>query len=80
MKKSYILFAKWVTCFGAEMMAFVLCGCSAQTHSHGPGFRVLVVASSDPDHAATIAKAEPFLAKMAGEGRLEVDSKPAELS
>jgi len=67
MKGARVLFAKWIMYLGAGMIAFVLGGCSAQTHSHGPAFRVFVVASSDPDHAAMIAQAEPFLAKMAVE-------------
>jgi len=73
MREWRVLFAKWISCLGAGMIAFVLGGCSTQTQSRGPAFRVLVVASSDPDHAAVIAKAELLLAKIAAENRFALD-------
>ena len=73
MDKPDVLFAKWTVSLWAGMMAVVLCGCSAQTHWHEPTLRVLVVASSDPDHEAMIAKAEPFLETLAAENHVALD-------
>jgi len=48
-------------------MVLTVCGCSARAPQREPAVKVLVVASSDPDHAAMIAKAGPFLATLAAE-------------
>jgi type 1 glutamine amidotransferase len=61
MKRSDVSPRLFVAGLLAGAMALILCGCSAATHSRGPAFRVLVVASSDHDHSPMIAKAEPFL-------------------
>jgi hypothetical protein len=55
------------------MMTLVVGGCSVATHSREPAFRVLVVASSDHDHAAMITEAEPFLKTMAAENHFALD-------
>jgi type 1 glutamine amidotransferase len=57
----------------AGVLAATLCGCSAGRHPRASAFEVLVVASSDPDHAAMIAKAEPFLAALAAENHFVLD-------
>jgi uncharacterized protein len=55
------------------MMALILCGCSAGPRSPAPAFKVLVVASSDHDHEAMIAKAQPFLEALAAENHFALD-------
>jgi type 1 glutamine amidotransferase len=59
--------------FFTGMMVLVLPGCSSRPGPRGPAFRVLVVASSDSDHAAMIAEAEPFLARIAAENGFALD-------
>lgn len=49
------------------------CGCSTTPHLNIAMPRVLVVASSDPDHAPMIAKAEPFLASLAAKNHFSLD-------
>jgi len=55
------------------MTALVLCGCSSEPCSQGSAFKVLVVASSDSDHAEMICAAEPFFAKLAAENAFALD-------
>ncbi len=59
--------------FLAGMMILLVSGCSEASHPQEPAFRVLVVASSDPDHAPMIAAAEPFLARLAAENHFALD-------
>jgi type 1 glutamine amidotransferase len=73
MKKSKIVLLRFVVGFLAGMMVLMVHGCSAGTHPRDPAFKVLVVASSDPDHAAMIAKAEPFLATLAAQNHFALD-------
>ena len=73
MKKSRILSVAFVAGFLAGMMVLVAYGCSVATHSREPAFKVLVVASSDPDHAAMITKAGPFLKALAAENHFALD-------
>jgi type 1 glutamine amidotransferase len=73
MAKSNILSVKYAIGFWAGMMALILGGCSAATRSREPAFKVLVVASSDHDHEAMIAQAEPFLVALAAENRFVLD-------
>jgi uncharacterized protein len=73
MDKLGVLFAKWAANLWAGIMVLIVCGCSAQTHSHEPALRVLVVASSDRDHEAMIVKAQPFLEALAAENHFALD-------
>ncbi len=50
-------------CIG--IVLWVAAGCSSGGHSREPAFRVLVVASSDRDHAPMVARAESFLTGIA---------------
>jgi type 1 glutamine amidotransferase len=73
MKKPKLLSAACATSLGAAVLALLLGGCAARTRSPGPAVRVLVVASSDRDHAAMIAQAQPFLEALAAENRFTLD-------
>ena len=59
--------------FLAGMMSLIISGCSVVSHLQEPAFRVLVVASGDPDHAPMSAAAEPFLAHLAAENHFALD-------
>jgi uncharacterized protein len=72
MEKTRLSVATFIAGVLAGMIP-VLSGCASEPHSQGPAFRVLVVASSDPDHAAMIARAELFLAKLAAQNRFALD-------
>jgi len=73
MGKARLSLATFIACVLSGMMVSILSGCSSGPHSQRPAFRVLVVASSDPDHAAMIARAEPFLARLAAENDFALD-------
>jgi uncharacterized protein len=73
MKRFDVSFVRCIAGFWAGIVALMLCGCSVAGHSREPAFKVLVVASSDPDHSAMIAKAEPFLATLAAENHFVLD-------
>ncbi len=57
----------------AGMLVLAGCGCAPRARPQEPKFRVLLVASSDPDHAAMIAQAEPFLQALAAEHHFALD-------
>ena len=73
MEKSDALFAKCSASLWAGVIALILCGCSVQPPSREPAVKVLVVASSDRDHEAMIAKAQPFLEALAAENHFALD-------
>lgn len=73
MEKSDFRSVKYAIGFWAGMMALILGGCSALPASREPALKVLVVASSDRDHAAMIAAAEPFLAALAARNHFALD-------
>jgi type 1 glutamine amidotransferase len=58
---------------GAAVLALAASGCSTAVHSREPLFKVLVVASKDPDHVAMISRAEPFLERIAAENHFALD-------
>jgi type 1 glutamine amidotransferase len=55
------------------MLALTLPGCSVGQHSQAPAFKVLVVASSDPDHEAMILQAKPFFERLGAENHFALD-------
>jgi type 1 glutamine amidotransferase len=73
MHKTHSPFGTFLAGLLAGVVVVVGGGCSTGEPSRGPALRVLVVASSDPDHAAMVARAEPFLARIAAENRFALD-------
>lgn len=73
MEKSNFLSLRCAVGLSAAVAVLVLGGCSATTRSPEPAFRVLVVASSDHDHAAMSTAAEPFLAALAAQNHFALD-------
>lgn len=54
-------------------IALAAAGCSSGHRPQNPAFRVLVVASSDRDHAPMVARAESFLLRIAAENHFALD-------
>ncbi|MEN6338184.1 MAG: ThuA domain-containing protein [Phycisphaerales bacterium] len=73
MRKAHLLPVTFFAGVLAGMMVSLVSGCSSKPQQQGRAFRVLVVASSDPDHAAMIARAEAFLAKLAADNHFALD-------
>jgi uncharacterized protein len=55
------------------MLQILLLTFSARSEAQNPSFKVLVVASADPDHDPMINKSKPFLEKIASENNFEID-------
>ena len=54
-------------------IVFILSTVSISAFSQNPAFKVLVVASADPDHAVMIDKSKSFFEKIASENNFIVD-------
>lgn len=73
MLRSNFLSVRFVAGLLAGMVALAVAGCSFETRVPEPAFRVLVVASSDPDHDAMIVEAKPFLQSIAADNGFALD-------
>ncbi len=73
MHASHLFSATFLAGVCAGIAALAVDGCSSGPRSQEPAFRVLVVASSDRDHAPMIARAESFLLGIAAENHFALD-------
>jgi len=73
MQKTYPFLTVFVAGVLAEMTVVILSGCASESRWEKTAFRVLVVASSDSDHAEMISAAQPFLARLAVENHFVLD-------
>ena len=55
------------------LLQILLLTFSARSEAQNPSFKVLVVASADPDHDPMIKKSKPFLEKIASDNNFEID-------
>jgi len=76
MLRSYFLSVRFVAGLLVGMMTLAVAGCAFETRAPVPAFRVLVVASSDPDHDAMISQAKSFLEKIAADNDFDKSPRP----
>jgi uncharacterized protein len=73
MERFDFLSLRFVAGLLAGVLALAVAGCWVDARMTEPAFRVLVVASSDPDHDAMIVEAKPFLEGIAADNGFALD-------